>query len=56
MDALTRNNTDTNSVFSKVLNVEPNLNSLSVYGAVMVPKTGLFVGEIVNGTYRADDF
>jgi hypothetical protein len=39
-----------------VLNVEPNLNSLSVYAAIMIPKAGLFLGEIVNGTYRAEDF
>ena len=56
MELLTRNLTSYNSVMYGVLNVKPNLNSLSVYAAVMIPKTGLFLGEIVNGTYRAEDF
>ena len=56
LNTLTRNNTNTTTVYDKVLNVVPNLNSLSIYAAVMVPKNGLFLGDIVNGTYRAEDF
>ena len=56
INLLTRNDTNTTSLYDKVLNVEPNLNSLSVYTAVMVPKNGLFLGSTVTGTYRADDF
>jgi len=56
LNVLTRNNTNTTSLYEKVLNVAPNLNSLSVYGAIMVPKTGHFSGDIVYGTYRAEDF
>ena len=45
----------TTSVFDSVLNKAPNLNSMSIYTTIMVPKTGLFLTEIANGTYIAND-
>ena len=43
------------SVFDKVLNVAPNLNSNSIYTTVMIPSAGLFLTEIASGTYNATD-
>ncbi len=43
------------SVFDKVLNVAPNINSNSIYTTVIVPSNGLFLTEIANGTYIAND-
>ena len=40
---LTRSGVNSSSVFDKVLNVEPNLNSLSVYASIMIPSQGLFL-------------
>jgi hypothetical protein len=38
-------------VFDKVLNVFPNINSLSVFTAVMVPSNGLFLAELAKNTF-----
>ena len=40
---------------SEVLLQAPNLNALSIYHSVMVPKTGYFKSFLANGTVTADD-
>ena len=49
-DKLTKENNSQDTVFSKVLNVAPNLNSISIYATQMIPRDGIFLNEIVNGT------
>ena len=49
-DRLTRENATISNVYDQVLTVAPVLNQLSVYSTVMVPKDGLFLAQIVNGT------
>ena len=55
MDNLTQDDFNVFTGEDDVLDEIPLLNQASVYSTVMVPETGFFRANILNGTYVASD-
>lgn len=55
-EKLTQSRLTKETGLSEVLQQVPNLNVLSIYHSVIVPKTGYFKSFLANGTVTPDDF
>jgi hypothetical protein len=56
LEKIGRKNLTLEAIYSDVLEVYPNLNSLSIHTSKMIPSLALFENKLVWGSGDVDDF